>query len=162
MKPPIFVWKSGILDVFDTVAELEQRYLADALAGDDIAFYDSSGRILVVSAESTGSTRIACDNRQPPHPDRLAALLRGYLEHGGISAETFGSLSLSELIQKVYPSSEPSTRSINARKASKFNQTPAQQPDSKQGFDPLFRIRLGDLRGSSRGLYRVVFRGNIL
>jgi hypothetical protein len=116
MEPPIFVWKSGILDVFDTVAELEQRYLADALAGDDIAFYDRSGRILVVSADSTGSPRIACDSRQPPQPDRLAALLRNYLERGGMSAETFGSLSLSALIQKVYPSSEPSVRSSTWRR----------------------------------------------
>ncbi len=140
MKPPIFVWKSGILDVFDTVAELEERYQADALAGDDIVLYDSTGRTLVARVEPNGSTRIVCDNRQPSHPDELARSLRGYLDRGGMSAEATRSLTLSELIQKVYPSSGPSAQSIHVGSTAKSGQLPGQESDSKRAFDRLLRV----------------------
>ena len=141
MKPPLFVWKSGILDVFDTAAELEQRYPVDVLIGDDIVLYDSMGRILAARAEPDGSTRIVCDNCRSSHPDKLVTLLRGYLDHGGMSAETTRSLTLPELIQKVYPSKQPSARSTQAQRTRRSSQLSGQQQtDSKQAFARLVRV----------------------
>jgi hypothetical protein len=137
MKPPILVWKAGILDVFDTVAEIERRYRANAIIGDDVALFDSMGRFLVAHAEPDGSPRVTCDNPRSPQPQRLAALLRTYLERGGISAESIRSLPLTELIQLVYPFSKPSLQRLQAEAEQKSTQTYARRPDSQPGLKRL-------------------------
>lgn len=139
MKPPIFVWMSGTLDVFETLAELEQRYTANALNAAEAVVYDSKGRMLAACTEPTGATRIVCDDSQPPHPDKLAELLRGYLQRGGMSAQTVGSLSLPKLIQEVYPSSKPAAQSKRARKTGGIGQPSASHCDVQPGPGPLWR-----------------------
>jgi len=54
MTPPLFVWKSGVLDVFDSADELAERYAAHELAGEDAAMYDGKGRLLRALAEKIG------------------------------------------------------------------------------------------------------------
>jgi hypothetical protein len=139
MKPPIFLWKSGLLDVFDTTAELEERYPPKSLIGGTFVLYDSLGRTLSVYVESDGSTRIDCDDREPANPAGLAALLRECLQRGGMSAEAAGSLTLTELIEEVYPSIEPSVRSVRGKRADQSISPGAQQSESKQRSDRLAR-----------------------
>jgi hypothetical protein len=134
MKPPIFVWKSGILDVFDTVAELQNRHPAASLLGADLALYDSSGQMLRVCSEPDGSARIEREDHQWPNPDQLAELLREYLERGGLSAEISHRRTLSELIELVYPSSKSA---ISASEGYQLSQPPPQLSDSEKGYGRL-------------------------
>ncbi len=139
MKPPLFIWKSGSLDVFDTIAELKQRYPADALSRADVVLYDSLGRLLRASADSNGSTRISCDKHQPPQSDELTALLRRYLERGGMSTDIASSLTLAELIQEVYPSRETSVRSAYKGKRLESGRRLSQEAESKRAPERLSR-----------------------
>jgi hypothetical protein len=114
MKPPFFLRKSGTLDVFDTVEELENRYPPDTLTGEDFIACDSEGRILLAGSASDGLTVQVCDEQQAPSPDTLRNLLRGYLERSGISPEEIDSLSLEDLIARAYPNDPVPTEKINA------------------------------------------------
>ncbi len=107
MKPPIFLWKSGTLDAFDTVEELANVYPPAALTEDDFVACDCEGRILLAGRGAGGLTVLACDERQPPSPDMLRSILRGYLERTGLSAEELDSLSLAELVARAYPPPDP-------------------------------------------------------
>ena len=107
MKPPIFLWKSGTLDAFDTVEELANLYPPATLGKDDFIACDCEGRILLAGRESDGLAVFAVDEQQPPSPDTLRNILRGYLERGGTSAEELNSLSLAELVAKAYPPPDP-------------------------------------------------------
>jgi len=103
MKPPVFLWKSGTLDAFDSVEEFEDRYPPDTLAGQDFIACDSEGRILVAGRASDGSRVLSCDELGPPSPDTLRNILRGYLERRGTSPKELESLSLADLIARAYP-----------------------------------------------------------
>lgn len=109
VKPPIFLWKSGTLDVFDTVDELASLYSPADLAESDFIACDCEGRILLAGRGSEGSAVLACDEQQPPSPDVLRAILRGYLERSGMSAEELDSLPLTELVRRAYLPQEPRT-----------------------------------------------------
>ena len=76
MKPPVFLWKSGTLDAFDSVEEFEDRYPPDTLAGQDFIACDSEGRILVAGRASDRSRVLSCDELGPPSPDTLRNILR--------------------------------------------------------------------------------------
>jgi hypothetical protein len=56
-----------------------------------------------------------------------------------MSAETCLALTLSELIQDVYPTSGPSVRSAHAGKEHEMGRPAAQQPNPTQGFEGLSR-----------------------
>jgi hypothetical protein len=144
MTPPLFVWKSGVLDVFDSADELTERYAADELAGGDVALYDGEGRALRASAEPNGTTRIVGDTGQPPQPERLAALLRGYLERGRVPADSLAALTLSELIERVYPSPVPPQRVCHTK--GKRKRKP-QRPSDEQPADQQTVGRLVDAFG---------------
>ncbi len=107
MKPPIFLWKSGKLDAFDTVEELASLFPPAALAEDDFIACDCEGRILGTGRGSDGVTILASDEQQPPSPDTLRTILRSYLERSGTSAEELDCLSLAELVTKAYPPPDP-------------------------------------------------------
>ena len=77
MKPPIFLWRSGTLDAFDSVEELVDHYSAADLATGDFIACDSVGRILLAGRGAEGSAVLACDEQQPPSPDVLRNILRG-------------------------------------------------------------------------------------
>ncbi len=47
MKPPFFVWKADVLDVFDSVQEIEDRY-EEREDWTDAVMYDSLGHELLV------------------------------------------------------------------------------------------------------------------
>ena len=100
IKPPIFLWRSGTLDAFDTVEELAKRYSPADLAEGDFIACDSEGRILLAGRGSDGSAVLACDEQQPPSPDVLRNILRGYLERSGMSAEELDSLPLAALVEE--------------------------------------------------------------
>lgn len=107
LKPPIFLWKSGKLDVFDTVKELEDCYPLDTLAGKDFIACDSEGRILLAGRGSDGSTVITHDEHCSPAPNTLREILRGYLERSGKSPEEVDVLSLADLVAIVHSPSNP-------------------------------------------------------
>jgi hypothetical protein len=138
MKPPVFLWKSGSLDVFDSVAELQQRYSAEALLESDVALYDGTGRRLTVCAEFDGSSQIRCDEHPPTNPDALVELLRRYAECGGLPAETVQAMTLAELIEEAYPSSNRSIRSPHAATEYRPIKAPARLPDSEPDIRRLF------------------------
>ena len=109
IKPPIFLWRSGTLDAFDTVEELANRYSAADLADGDCIACDSEGRILLAGRGLEGSAVLACDEQQPPSPDVLRTILRGYLERDGMSAEELDSLPIADLVIRAYPPPDPRT-----------------------------------------------------
>ncbi len=112
MKPPIFLWKSGTLDAFDSVAELENLYPPDTLVEDDVIACDCEGRILLAGRGSDGLAVFAAEEQQPRSPDTLRSILRGYLERSGMSPEELDSLSLAALVAKVYPPADPRLQKI--------------------------------------------------
>jgi hypothetical protein len=114
MKPPFFLRKSGTLDVFDTVEELENRYPPDTRAEEDFIACDSEGRILLPGRASDGRAVLACDEQQPPSPDTLRSILREYLERSGISREEVDSRSLGDLVARVYADDHGLTAKVNA------------------------------------------------
>jgi hypothetical protein len=103
MKPPIFLWKSGTLDAFDSVEEIQDLYPPDAIVEDDVIACDCEGRILLAGRSSGGLVVFADYGQQPPSPDTLREILRGYLERSGTPPEELDSLSLEDLVAKVYP-----------------------------------------------------------
>jgi hypothetical protein len=139
MKPPFFLWRSGVLDAFDTIDEIEQRYAADALAEPDCALYDSSGRVLKAIARPKGTTRVTYDEQEPLPSDNLAELLRGYLQRGGTLPETVASLTLPELIQNVYPSRGTRARLVREARRNIRSGRSRGDADSHLGHERLFR-----------------------
>ena len=107
MKPPIFMWKSGALDAFDTAEELADLYPLDILAHSEFMACDCEGQTLRVGRELDGSLVLVCDEQQSPSPDTLKSILRGYLERSGMSPEELDSLSLADLVTKAYPPPDP-------------------------------------------------------
>ena len=103
MKPPFFVWKSGTLDVCDTLEELKDRYPPQALLNKDAIACDSQGRAILVSRAADGTWADALDEPQPPSPDLLRSVLRSYLEKCGVSPEEIDSLALPDLVARAYP-----------------------------------------------------------
>ena len=109
IRPPIFLWRSGTLDAFNSVEELAELYSPADLAEGDFIACDSEGRILLAGRGSDGSAALACDARQPPSPDVLRDILRGYLERSGMSAEELDSLPLAALVRRAYLPPDPRT-----------------------------------------------------
>ena len=56
MTPPLFVWKSGVLDVFDSAADLAERYATDELSGEGVVCCDAEGRTLRAYTGPDGTT----------------------------------------------------------------------------------------------------------
>jgi hypothetical protein len=115
MKPPIFLLKSGTVDAFDTVEELADHYPPDTLSGDGCVACDCEGQILKPERRSDGTTVLVCDEQQPPSPDTLRSILRGYLERKGVSPEELDSASLADLVIKAYPPPDPRLESMKYR-----------------------------------------------
>ena len=109
MRPPIFLWRSGTLDAFDSVEELVNRYSAADLAEGDFIACDSQGRILLAGRGSEGPAVLTCDEEQSPSPDVLRNILRAYLLRSGTSAEELDSLPLADLVIRAYPPPDPGT-----------------------------------------------------
>ena len=108
LKPPIFLWRSGTLDAFETVEELVQQFSAANLAGDDFIACDSVGRILLAGRGSDGSAVLACDVQQPPSPDVLRDIFARYLGRKGMSAGELECLPLADLVRRAYLPPDPS------------------------------------------------------
>ncbi len=107
MKSPFFIWRSGTLDGFDTVEELENCFPLDGPVDSDFIACDSEGRILRVGRAADGATVLTCDEGQSPSPGTLRTILRGYLERKGMSCEELDSLSLGDLVTRAYPPPDP-------------------------------------------------------
>jgi hypothetical protein len=139
MKPPIFVWNSGVLDVFDSADELVDRFSIEMELVEGLEIFDCSGQILKINKESVGAVKLISDKSLPPKPNTLSSKLRTFLEHGGISAEVTQSMSLVELIQKVYPVDEQSIQAhqMNTKSRSRFSAP--QASDSASILKPLGR-----------------------
>lgn len=103
MRPPIFVWKSGTLDVCDSPEDLDDRYPASELAQADVVVCDSRGQAVWISRAERGAWANAVELSQPPSPDLLRSILWRYLESFGTPAEEIESLSLDELVQRACP-----------------------------------------------------------
>jgi hypothetical protein len=103
MQPPIFVWKSGTLDMCDTLGELNVRYPPGELAQEDVVVCDSHGQAIWISRATGGVWVNAADESQPSSPDLLRSILWRYLEGRGTPPEEIESLSLSELVEEVCP-----------------------------------------------------------
>jgi hypothetical protein len=103
MRPPIFVWKSGTLDVCDSPEELHERYPPSELAQAEVVVCDSRGRAIWISRVASGAWTNAVEAPQPPSPDLLRSILWRYLEGCGTPAEEIESLSLDELLKRACP-----------------------------------------------------------
>jgi hypothetical protein len=102
-EPPYFIWKSGTLDVCDTLDELHDRYPAHELAQEDVVVCDSRGQALWISRAMDGVWVNAAQEHQPPSPDLLRSILWRYLEGCGTPREVIKSLSLNELVARACP-----------------------------------------------------------
>jgi hypothetical protein len=103
MKPPYFVWKSGTLDVCDTLDELDDRYPAGTLGQEGVVVCDSQGRPLWMSRAADGGWANAVEGPQPPSPELLRSVLWKYLRSRGTPPDEIESLSLNELVHLVCP-----------------------------------------------------------
>jgi hypothetical protein len=103
VKPPFFIWKSGTLDVCDSLLDLNERYPSTELAQEEVVVCDSCGQALWISRPSDGEWVNAAADPQPPSQELLRSILWKYLEGRGVPPEKIESLSLSELVAEVCP-----------------------------------------------------------